>query len=171
LRKRSSSERSGEAGTGAAVARLEILAYAPTEMFHCLHCEAVWGHLGLGQAIHEEQRQSLLPPDLGEEYERISDWVAGALDRHPGRLEVRLVDAASVEGVGKALRHRLRRFPAFVVNGRRTVVGFDPTRLEAAVSEALHEHAGDGGAKPPSRLLTGRRAGSRFDSREGGEHG
>jgi hypothetical protein len=135
-------ERSGEAerqAGRASRARVEIVAYAPTEFFHCRHCEDVWTHVGLGEPVHAEQRASLLPPDLEEEYQRITDWVAAAQDRYGARLDVRVIDAASVEGVAKALRHRLRTLPAFVINGREKVVGFDSGALDGALARNLGE--------------------------------
>lgn len=131
--------------------RLEILAYAPTEFFHCLHCEAVFDHVGLGPRVHAEQRASgLLPPDLEREYAAISDWVVDALDRYGARLSVKVVDAASLEGVARALRHRIRRFPAFVINGRERVLGFDRDRLDAVLAGWL------GAGEMPSSAPKGR---------------
>ena len=53
--------------------RLEVLAYAPTEFFHCQHCEVAWQGIGLGSKIRAEQRSSgLLPPDLVGQHE--SGW-------------------------------------------------------------------------------------------------
>jgi hypothetical protein len=116
--------------------QVEILAYAPTEFYHCQHCEAVWHHLGVGQGIHAEQRASALPPDLQAEYAAIVDWVSGALERYGQRVSFRVVDAASAEGVWKSLRHRVRLFPAFIVDGER-IAGFDRPRLDAALAARI----------------------------------
>lgn len=117
--------------------QVEILAYAPTEFYHCQHCEIVWGHLGFGDRLHREQRNSALPDDLQAEYAAISEWVQRAFDRYGERLTVRVVDAASVEGLFKAIRHRARRFPAFIIDGGERVVGFDRARLDAALEKRL----------------------------------
>src|SRR5437867_513354 len=101
----------------APVARIEILTYAPTEFYHCQHCEVVWDQVGLGRSIRAEQRGVGLPPDLQAEYEAIADWVGAAQSRYGDQLHVTLVDVASVEGVFKALRHRALKFPAFIVDG------------------------------------------------------
>jgi hypothetical protein len=129
--------RETRAPSGRVAARLEILAYAPTEFYHCLHCEAVWDQVGLGAPWHAEQRASALPADLAAEYTAISDWVGDAARRYGERLQIRLIDAASLEGVWNALRHRLRRFPAFLIDGRQSVAGFDRAQLEAALARRL----------------------------------
>jgi hypothetical protein len=118
-------------------AKLQILAYAPTEFFHCQHCEVVFQQIGLGSRIHAEQRDSgLLPPDLNSEYQAISDWIAGACERYGERLSISMIDAVSIEGVWTALRHRVRRFPAFIIDGD-AVAGFDRERLDAELAASL----------------------------------
>jgi hypothetical protein len=120
-------------------ARVEILAYAPTEFYHCQHCEVVWGHLDLGDRLHAEQRKSSLPEELQAEYAAISDWVRQAFDRYGDRLTVKVVDVASVEGLYKAIRHRARRFPAFIIDGEERFIGFDPVRLNSALTARLDQ--------------------------------
>jgi hypothetical protein len=93
----------------------------------------VWESLDVGRRIRTEQRRAALPPDLQAEFAAIADWVAAAQARYGDQLQVKLIDVASIEGVLKALRYRTRRFPAFVIDGRERIVGFDPERLEAAL--------------------------------------
>jgi len=120
-------------------AQVEILAYAPTEFYHCQHCEIVWGHLGLGQRLHAEERKNALPADLEAEYAAISDWALQAFDRYGDRLTVKVIDAASIEGLYKAVRHRARRFPSFIIDGRERIVGFDRERLDSLLADRLEQ--------------------------------
>ena len=122
--------------------RVEVLTYAPTEFYHCQHCEVVWDQVGLGRHIRADQRGSGLPPDLQAEYEAISDWLVSARRRFGERLQVKLVDVASVEGVLKALRHRARKFPAFIVNGNERITGFDRAKLESALDRVAGKEDG-----------------------------
>ncbi|TAK20121.1 MAG: hypothetical protein EPO26_18670 [Chloroflexota bacterium] len=132
-------------------ARVDIVAFAPTEFFHCQHCEMVWHQIGVGQAIHAEQRSSgLLPPELESEYREISEWARDAAVAYGSRLVIRIIDAASIEGVWWALRHRIRRFPAFFVDGGAWIDGFDRSRLDAAVAARV-------GGKPSPVPADGRR--------------
>jgi hypothetical protein len=117
--------------------RVEILTYTPTEFYHCQHCEIVWDHLGVGQPIHAEQRAAGLPADLQAEYADIAAWVGEAQARYGSRITFRVVDAASVEGLIKSVRHRARRFPAFILDGQERVLGFDRDRLDAALERRL----------------------------------
>src|SRR6266487_6003099 len=58
--------------------QVEVLTYAPTEFYHCQHCEIVWQEVGFGQRVRAEQRKVGLPFDLQAEYQAISDWAAHA---------------------------------------------------------------------------------------------
>ena len=117
--------------------QVEVLTYAPTEFYHCQHCEIVWQEVGLGQRVRAEQRNVGLPFDLQAEYQAISDWAALAHQQYGQRLQVKLVDVASIEGVIKVIRHRVRRFPTFIVDGSERIIGFDKERLDAVLGERL----------------------------------
>jgi hypothetical protein len=117
--------------------KIEVLTYAPTEFYHCQHCEVVWDSVGFGKHIRADQRGAALPPDLQAEYTAIADWVASAHERYGNQLQFSVVDVASVEGLVKSLRHRARRFPTFIVDGRERIIGFDPARLDAVLERRL----------------------------------
>ena len=117
--------------------QIEILTYAPTEFFHCLHCEVVFQTVGLGQRVRREQRAGAFPPDLQAEYTALADWARGVVARHGDRVQVRVVDAASLEGVYKSLRYHSRRFPLFVLDGVVWPHGPDYAALDHAVDERL----------------------------------
>jgi hypothetical protein len=111
---------------------VEIITYAPTEFFHCLHCEVVFQQVGIGQKIHAEQRAASFPDDLKREFAELSAWVERTAERHPDRIQFKIVDAASIEGVYKSLRYGVRKFPAVVV-GKDKVVGGDFIRATELV--------------------------------------
>ena len=75
---------------------VEIIAYAPTAYYHCMHCEVAWREMGTNNRIHEEQLESSLPEDLIQEYQAVSDWVRQIFRVHCDRILVRVIDAASI---------------------------------------------------------------------------
>ena len=117
--------------------QIEILTYAPTEFFHCLHCEVVFHSVGVGQRVHREQRAAAFPPDLQAEFTALADWVGRVVARHGDRVRVRVVDAASLEGVYKSLRYRNRHFPVFILDGQVWREGADYAALDQAVDDRL----------------------------------
>jgi hypothetical protein len=124
---------------------VEIVAYAPTGFYHCTHCEVIWQHSGLGPKIHDEQVGSGLPADLAREYQAVSDWVKAIFARHGDDIVVKVVDAASLEGVAKALRHGLRHFPAVIVGGQHRFVGTDFGPVDEVIAQRLAAAAPAGG--------------------------
>ncbi len=80
------------------------------------------------------------PEDLKAEYVRLSQWVRDTRTVHGQQVVVRILDPQSLAGFWKVLRHRIRRFPTFFVDGVEKVVGWegDP---DGAVGRALARRA------------------------------
>ncbi len=113
--------------------QVEIIAYAPTAFYHCTHCEVAWREMGASNRIHEEQVESSLPDDMVKEYARVSDWVRDIFGKYCDRVVVKVIDAASIEGVFKSLRYNARRYPAVIVGRTSRFTGSGT--LEAAAEE------------------------------------
>jgi len=118
-----------------------VIAYAPTIYRHCQHCEVAFQGAGLGERIHREQAKDALPDDLLAEFQQVSDWVHDLLGRHGRHLSVSVIDAASIEGVWKSLRHRVRRFPAVIIDGRDSHIGSDFSAADAMIDQRLRRPA------------------------------
>ncbi len=116
---------------------VEIVAYAPTAFYHCTHCEVVWHETGFSKGLHEEQIANALPPDMMQDYQAVSDWVRRLFKTHCDRVIVKVIDATSLEGFWKTLRHGLRRYPAVVVGGQARFSGTDFTSAEAEILRRL----------------------------------
>ena len=115
---------------------IEVLAHAPTAFFHCRHCELVWEQVALGPAVRREQLGAALPPEMLEEHAQVLDWARRLAASHAGQVSVEVIDVASVRGFWKALRHRARRYPAVIVDGR---LASDLGSADAAISSRLPE--------------------------------
>lgn len=103
---------------------VEIIAYAPTAFYHCTHCEIAWREIGMSNQAHEEQLLSSLPEDLTQDYLVVSQWVKDVFRRYCDQVVIKMVDAASLEGVWLSLRHGARRYPAVIIS-RQVFVGID----------------------------------------------
>jgi|SRR5581483_11298496 hypothetical protein len=116
---------------------VEILTYAPTQFFHCQHCEFVWQQVGTGAALHQEQLDSSIPDNLKQEYSALSRWVRNTVATYGGRVVFKLIDAASLEGMLKSVRYRARRYPAFIVEGAEKYIGTDFEQVKALIDHRL----------------------------------
>jgi hypothetical protein len=119
---------------------VEIIAYAPTAFYHCTHCEVAWREMGATNRIHEEQMESSLPEDLMQEYQVVSDWVSEMFRVHCDRIVLKVIDAASIEGVYKSLKYNAHHYPAVIVNGKSRFIGSQ--MLSSAGKEIAHQLAG-----------------------------
>ena len=77
---------------------------------------------------------------MKSEYLRLSTWVKQVRQTYGDRVVIRIVDPQSLLGFWRVLRHRIRRFPTFFVDGADRTVGWegDP---DGAVARALGRRA------------------------------
>ncbi len=99
----------------------------------------------LGARIHDEMRGEY-PPELLQEFDRLMEWVDRLTERF-GRdaIRVRVVDPQSPEGLWKCLRHRVRRYPTFILPGGRKIAGWDWDALIQALEQEAQDEAGPKG--------------------------
>jgi hypothetical protein len=100
--------------------------------------------MGANNRIHEEQMESSLPQDLIEEYQTVSDWVQEMFRKHCDAVVLKVIDAASVEGFYKSLKHNARRYPAVIVNGKARFIGSQmlPDASEEIARQLANQPAG-----------------------------
>jgi hypothetical protein len=116
---------------------IEIIAYAPTGFYHCTHCEIIFKEQGVGDRIHAEQLQSAMPEEMLQAYAQLSGWVNGLVDRYGDKVAIKVIDAASIEGVWKTVRHGLHRYPTAIIDGREKFDLADARPAEAAISRRV----------------------------------
>ena len=116
---------------------IEVITYAPTAFYHCQHCELAFREVGLGERVRREAVANALPDDLARDFQALSDWIHGLLDTFGSRIRVRVVDAASIEGFVKSVRHRVGRYPAVIIDGRSADAGTDFQALQPLIERRL----------------------------------
>lgn len=121
---------------------VEVITYAPTVFTHCQHCELAFGEVGIGETLRRQEAADALPDDLAREFQALSDWVHALLERHGGRVRVKVVDAASVEGFLRSLRKRVGRYPAVIVDSEEKQVGSDFGALDQLIDRKVAAAAG-----------------------------
>jgi hypothetical protein len=62
----------------------------------------------------------------------VSDWVRQLFVAHGERVVVKVIDAASLEGLAKVVRYRVRRLPAVIVARETRFAGEVHAALDAA---------------------------------------
>ena len=108
---------------------LEIVSKVLTTFDQCRHCEIFFDQAGLNKKFHQNEMDEY-PSDLKEEYVKLSDWIRELRRLYKHRLLIKLIDIQSPLGIYKALRHRIRAYPTFIIEGKETYAGWDRNHLE-----------------------------------------
>lgn len=108
---------------------LEIVTRVLATFDHCRRCKVLFNEAGLDQKFQQEEMNEY-PADLKEEFMKLSDWIRELTRLYKHRLLIKLIDAQSFLGVYKSLRHRIRKYPTFIVEGKETYSGWDKNQLE-----------------------------------------
>jgi len=116
---------------------LEVI--APTlgaVAMNCHSCSFLFDAVGIGQK-YRSLPENEYPEDWKQAVAFLSDWLHEIMNLYRHRLEIRFIDAQSPLGLWMQLRHRLFRFPAFVVDKKDTYIGWDTQELEALIDERI----------------------------------
>jgi len=115
---------------------LEIVTRVLTTFGHCRHCEIFFDEADIGKKLHQKDVNEY-PPDLADEYLRLSDWIRELAQLYRHRLSIRVIDVQSLVGLYKSFRHRIRRYPAFIVDGKEMYAGWDKSQLEQLLDKHI----------------------------------
>jgi hypothetical protein len=115
---------------------IDVIAPVPEGWGSCQSCELMLARAGLDQAPPERGLDEY-PPEWRADFERLSTLIFDLADRYRDEVLIRVFDPRSLQGLAKALRHRVRHYPTFVIAGCDKVVGYDEATLERTVSHAL----------------------------------
>jgi hypothetical protein len=119
------------------VVQVEIIAFAPGTLDQCIYCHSSWEEGEASQAVTLKQYLTSLPGDHVREYEEISVWAARLLLDYGSQVVLRLVDAASMEGVAKSLQYNINYYPAVIVDHRAAFPEWELERATAEIEKIL----------------------------------
>jgi len=115
---------------------LEIVTRVLTSYDHCRHCEVFFDQAGLDKKFHDKEVNEY-PPDLKEEYAKLCEWMKELTRLYKHRLLIKLIDVQSFTGIYKSLRHGIRRYPTFIVEGKEVYTGWDKNQLEGLLDKYI----------------------------------
>jgi hypothetical protein len=95
---------------------IEVILFNPAVFNRCMDCEIVWAGEEPTHHQHLEIAVSHMPREVAQDYLDFSHWVMALLDRYPEQVDVRIIDAISVEGVAKSTQFGINYYPAVIIN-------------------------------------------------------
>ncbi len=118
---------------------VEVIAYAPTQFFHCTHCEVLFQEAEVKgvKKFHADTLETSMPADMMQEYRNLSDWILNSVERFGGRVVFKVIDAASMEGLLKSVRYGVHKYPAVVIDGKTKQTGADFQKAQALIDQSL----------------------------------
>jgi len=115
--------------------RLEVIAPLLEGMGLCSSCNLVLGEAGI-RPQPAELALDAYPQDWQDDQRRLTDWVRELAAHHGPAIRIEVHDPHSPGGLIRSLRYRVRRYPTWVVNGQRRIVGWDRQALDQALAAA-----------------------------------
>ena len=115
---------------------VEVVGNLLTTYSHCSRCEVIFRESGLGREANRGDIHDY-PAELQEEILKLSDRLGELKQLYKHRIDIRLTDAQSPRGIYKSLMHRLRRYPAFIIEKRDVYIGWDRERIEDLIDKYL----------------------------------
>jgi hypothetical protein len=105
----------------------------------CSGCELILGEAGVGGA--RIQQPSDYPADWRADHERLVALLTDIHRCYGAGVRIVWLDPASPAGLWTGLRHGVRRYPTFIVGGRRKVVGCESAALRGEIDAILSRRA------------------------------
>ena len=115
---------------------LEIVTDTITIYGNCRRCNIFFDEAGLNQKVYQKEIEEY-PADLIEDFNELSSWIKELNKLYKHRLLIKLIDVKSFVGIYKLLRHRIRKYPTFIVEGKETYTGWDKERLEGILDKYI----------------------------------
>lgn len=115
--------------------QLEVIYPLPQSWGFCLTCEVMLDRAELGDGPYERGLEEY-PADWQEEYQRLASLFVNLSSKYGDNVLIRVIDPRTVQGMISALRHRVRRYPAFIVQGTPAFSGWDEERLLSLLDNA-----------------------------------
>ena len=110
---------------------LSLMLTVQTE--ECKNCSPIFESVGLKTKFHNKEINEY-PEDIKGQVLRLSDWIRELSQRYPYQIQIKIIDALSILGLYKKLRHRIKELPAFIVDHGETYSGWDKGALDAILN-------------------------------------
>lgn len=112
--------------------QVEVIMPLPEGWGICLSCEMLMAQAELDQGPCERGLDEY-PPEWQAEFRRFSGLMFDLSSRYGDTVMFRIFDPRSLQGLFKAIRHGIRRYPTFIVPGSRKISGLDIEPLKKAL--------------------------------------
>ena len=89
--------------------------------------------------MHQEVLEQY-PEDVKREAARLADLVSDVAHQYGDQIMLRVIDPQSLPGFFLSIRHWVRRYPTFIIDGRKAYVGADHEGIDRILQDYLREN-------------------------------
>ena len=97
-----------------------------------MSCEMLMAQAEIDKPPHERSLDEF-PAEWQEDFRRLSALILDLAARYGDRILIRIWDPRSLQGMFKAIRYGVRRYPTFIVEGWKKIAGWDIAAIEQAL--------------------------------------
>ena len=115
---------------------IEVVSNLFTSLGNCRHCDLLFEESGVGPAVQEEDRNAY-PPQFHEEWRKLREIMLELKHLYRHRIDFRLIEADSLLGLYKAVRHRFRKYPTFILDKKDVYSGWEIEKIESLLDMRL----------------------------------
>ncbi len=107
--------------------------------FSCSRCGIIMDQFQLTKNSRGEMC-SEYPAEWMEEAKRIGEFITKLRNIYKHRISVHIIDAQSITGLWKQIRHGRSSMPLFIIDGYKVCRGWDCGRVEALIDETIRTY-------------------------------
>ncbi len=101
-----------------------------------MSCELMMSQVNLSKGAQDGVLDEY-PPEWQADFNKLAATIIDLSNRYPDQLQIRIWDPRSLQGMIKSVRHWIRHYPTFIVNGQKKYAGWDTAQLEKHIQSSL----------------------------------
>ncbi len=106
----------------------------------CLSCEMLMARAQMDKAPYERGLDEY-PPEWLADFQRFSELIEHLSLRYGDAIFIRIYDPRSLQGLWKAIRYGVRRYPTFIFEKSEKISGWDEATLHRTMQSWLDKQA------------------------------
>ncbi|HBG75131.1 MAG: hypothetical protein A2X25_05140 [Chloroflexi bacterium GWB2_49_20] len=115
--------------------QLDAVMPLPESWGLCLTCEALIAQADMDKGPHQRGLEEY-PSDWQADFQRFLEAILDLSLRYGDSVLIRIWDPRSLQGLFKAIRYCVHRYPSFIVSGQKKIVGLNIPQIEEAMLDA-----------------------------------
>ena len=115
--------------------QVDVVMPLPEGWGFCLNCETLIAQAAMDKGPHQRGLEEY-PSDWQADFQQFSETIIDLSARYGDTVIIRIWDPRSLQGLFKAIRYNIHRYPSFIVNGQRKIVGLNIPQIEEVMLDA-----------------------------------